>query len=145
MRLDWTFSPNLSLQLYAAPYIASYNYTALKEFRSPGTFDFDLYGEQVGSLETNADGSSVIDPDGAGPSPAFTLPKLDFNFRSIRVNTVLRWEYRPGSVLFFVWQQERDDFAQRNGLLDFSRDYDALFHVRPVNTFLIKASYWLGF
>lgn len=145
MRLDWTFSPNLSLQMYAAPYIASYNYTALKEFRTPGTFDFDLYGEQVGSLETNADGSSVIDPDGAGPSPAFTLPKLDFNFRSIRVNTVLRWEYRPGSVLFFVWQQERDDFAQRNGLLDFSRDYDALFHVRPVNTFLIKASYWLGF
>ena len=145
MRLDWTFTPNLTLQFYAAPYISSYNYTGFKELKKPGTFDFNHYTEANGTLVINEDGSSTIDPDGAGPAPAFELSDHDFNFRSIRMNTVLRWEYNPGSVLYLVWQQERDDFAQRISTLDLHNDYNALFARQPVNTFFIKASYWFGY
>ncbi|HWK89929.1 MAG TPA: DUF5916 domain-containing protein, partial [Longimicrobium sp.] len=31
----------------------------------------------------------------------------DFNVRSFRSNAVMRWEWRPGSTLFLVWQQDR--------------------------------------
>ncbi|KAA3609658.1 MAG: hypothetical protein DWQ05_22260 [Calditrichaeota bacterium] len=145
VRLAWTFTPDLTLQLFAAPYISSYDYSSFREFRTPGTYDFDIYGKDTGTVELNEDGSTTIDPDGAGPAADFELDNLDFNFRSIRINSVLRWEYKPGSVLFLVWQQERDDFEQKLGTLDFGNDYDALFSRHPVNTFLVKASYWFGY
>ena len=67
----------------------------------------------------------------------------DFNFRSLRGTAVVRWEFRPGSTLFFVWTQERSG-ADAFGDFDFARDRSALFRDRPVNVFQIKASYWLG-
>lgn len=56
----------------------------------------------------------------------------------------MRWEYRPGSTVFFVWQQNRSDIDPV-GDFSFSRDRSALFDARPDNIFLIKASYWLAF
>ncbi len=67
----------------------------------------------------------------------------DFNVRSLRGNAVLRWEYRPGSTLFLVWQKERSGSAPI-GDFDFNRDREKLFHAAPSNTFLVKVSYWLG-
>ena len=67
----------------------------------------------------------------------------DFNFRSLRGTAVMRWEYRPGSTLFFVWTQERDGF-DTFGNFDFNRDRSALFRDRPTNVFQVKATYWLG-
>ncbi|MGH2568066.1 MAG: DUF5916 domain-containing protein, partial [Bacteroidota bacterium] len=67
----------------------------------------------------------------------------DFNFRSIRANLVLRWEYLPGSTVFVVWQHLRNHV----GLVpDFnlSRDSDQLFAEPADNIFLVKVSYWLG-
>ena len=67
----------------------------------------------------------------------------DFNVHSLRGTAVLRWEYRPGSTVFFVWTQERSG-SDAYGDFDFNRDKSALFRDRPVNVFQIKASYWLG-
>ena len=50
-----------------------------------------------------------VDPDGAGPAQAFTFGRPDFNFKSLRVNAVARWEFRPGSSLYLVWTQRRQD------------------------------------
>jgi len=67
----------------------------------------------------------------------------NFNFKQFRSNLVMRWEYRPGSTLYLVWGQGRDEGDLNPG--DFSgwRDYRDLFRSHPSNTFLIKASYWL--
>jgi hypothetical protein len=56
---------------------------------------------------------------------------------------VFRWEYRPGSTLFLVWQQSR---AGVEGIGDFSfrRDFDAIFSNPAVNVFAVKMTYWLG-
>ena len=51
--------------------------------------------------------ASVTPADGGTP---FALSDPSFNIKSLRGNAVLRWEYRPGSVLYFVWTQERTDF-----------------------------------
>jgi hypothetical protein len=55
----------------------------------------------------------------------------------------LRWEYRPGSALFLVWQQDRSGFLPR-GSFDFGRDYGALFREPARNVFMVKATYWIG-
>ena len=56
---------------------------------------------------------------------------------------MLRWEYRPGSTLYFVWTQERSGF-DRVGSFDFGSARRELFDSRPTNVFQIKATYWLG-
>lgn len=67
-----------------------------------------------------------------------------FNVKEFRSNLVLRWEYRPGSTLFVVWTQGRDDFEPFRGERSMGGDFDRLFQAYPKNTFLVKMSYWLN-
>jgi hypothetical protein len=66
----------------------------------------------------------------------------DFNVRSFRSNTVLRWEWRPGSTLFVVWQQDRSgerDTISHVGIPSLLETLDT-----PGDNFLaIKLTYWL--
>lgn len=154
-RLDWTFSPRLSLQLYLQPYVSAGDYSGYKAFRTPGTYQFDVYGAcpagsspgapaPAGPSTLCSDGGAFLaDADGDGPAPAIRFADPDFTFRSFRGNAVLRWEYRPGSALFLVWQQERASQLADGGF-DFSRDYGALFREPGRNVFLVKATYWFG-
>lgn len=119
-RLDYTMTPTLSLQLYAQPFVTSGDYSNLREMVNPRA---DRYEDRF--------------------QPYTDDTPEDFNFKQFRSNTVLRWEYRPGSTLFFVWQQGRHDF-RNPGTFDFGRDYSDLFRTRSDNTFLIKASYWFS-
>jgi hypothetical protein len=147
-RLNATFTPTLTLELFAQPFLASGRYTALKEYAAPRVGSVLLYGTDIGTLDEvrNAAGHLVsyhIDPDGSGPAPAFDVDNPDFNVRSLRGTAVLRWEYRPGSTVFFVWTQERSGSADF-GDFALGRDGGALFRDRPTNVFQVKASYWLG-
>ncbi len=116
IRLNWTFTPRLSLQFYGQPLISSGDYHDYKQLARPKSFDF---------------------------TPHVTDRSDDFNFKSLRGNAVLRWEYFPGSTLYFVWTQSRSDF-ENFGEFQFDRSVDRLVDTRPENIFLIKASYWLG-
>jgi hypothetical protein len=142
-RVEWTFTPTLSLQMYAQPFVATGRYENFKEFEAPRTYDFARYGRDRGTISRDADGVYTVDPDGPGASPAFQFGDPNFNVRNLRGNAVVRWEYRPGSALFFVWQQERSGFAPI-GDFKASRDLGDIFDTMPTNVFLIKATYWLG-
>jgi hypothetical protein len=117
-RLDFTFNPRLSFQLYAQPFIASGDFEDVRELAEPGTYEFEAWPGEV--------------------------PNLDFNYRSLRGTAVLRWEWRPGSTLYLAWQQARSDRAQGIGDFDFGRDRRALFGARPDNVFVLKVNYWLS-
>src|SRR2546425_1278210 len=93
VRLNWTYTPKLSLQLYAQPLVSSGAYSDFKALARPRTFTFNHWN----------DGTSSFD------STTYTPPNPNFNFRSLRGNAVLRWEYLPGSTLFLVWTQSRSD------------------------------------
>jgi hypothetical protein len=142
-RVDWTFSPRLSLQLYAQPLIVSGDYADLKELRAPRAYEFDVYGRHRGTVAADSAGGAVVDPDETGPAPAFSVAEQNFNFRSLIGNAVLRWEYRPGSALFVVWQQNREAVAPL-GDFQFSRDLKGLFRTEPENVLAVKITYWLG-
>jgi hypothetical protein len=67
----------------------------------------------------------------------------DFNYRSFRMTNVVRWEYRPGSALYLVWQQGREDTAA-TGAFRFRHDLGTMFATPADNVFLVKFSYWLN-
>jgi hypothetical protein len=148
-RFTMTFSPTSSLELYAQPFIASGAYSAFKEFDQPRYARKSVYGVDRGTITStrNARGEITgyaIDPDATGPAASFSIDNPDFNVRSLRGNAVYRWEYRPGSTLFFVWTQSREDVAPYDGTFEFGRDRSALFATHPDNIFLVKLNYWLG-
>jgi hypothetical protein len=141
-RLNINFAPNLSFDLFAQPFISSGRYDLPMQLQRPQSYDFDVFTSANGTL-TEDSVSYQIDPDRDGPAAAFTVGKRDFNTRSLRGNAVLRWEWRPGSALFLVWQQQRS----RNhsfGDFDFGRDVNGVFGAKPENVFLVKFSYWLN-
>lgn len=153
-RLNVTFTPALSLEMYAQPFFATNDFGALKELRAPRTFDFLEYGTDVGTSTRETGARYLIDPDGpGGPAQPFRVDDRDFNLNSLRGNAVLRWEWRPGSTMFLVWQQER---AGRLGAIDAEREgrqisgFDVssgvhdLFALRPTNVLVFKVSYWLN-
>ena len=150
-RVNMTFTPNLTLQMFAQPFLASGSFTSFKEFAEAKSRRMYFYGRDNGStVITNRDAVSgnvtgyTVDPDGAaGPAAAFTFENPNFNQRSLRGTGVLRWEYRPGSTLYFVWTQQRDGFDSF-GDFNFSRDRSALFRDPSTNVFQIKGTYWIG-
>jgi hypothetical protein len=141
-RVSWTFTPRLSLQLYMQPFLARGDYDSFKELHQPRKWDWDVYGEEVGTI-TSVDGGYEVDPDGSGAAEAFALPDPDFNVRSLRGNAVLRWEYRPGSTVYLVWQQRRFGTVQY-GETDLLEDAQDLWSIPPENVFALKVSYWWG-
>ena len=141
-RVSWTFTPRLSLQLYMQPFLASGDYSEFKEMHEPRKWDWDIYGEERGAV-TELDGGYEVDPDGDGPAEAFQLGNPDFNVRSLRGNAVLRWEYRPGSTVYLVWQQRRFGTAPY-GETELLEDAQALWNIPPENVFALKVSYWWG-
>ncbi|MEX2111008.1 MAG: DUF5916 domain-containing protein [Gemmatimonadaceae bacterium] len=149
-RVEWTLSPELSFQLYAQPFASSGEYTKFKELATPGEEAYLVYGEDGGSTITpvpDAAGEKVVsytvDPDGAGAAPSFSISNPDFRTHSLRGNAVIRWEYRPGSAFFFVWQQQRSDYVPFEGDFRPSREARQIFG-RPSNVFLVKATYWFA-
>ena len=143
-----TFSPTMTLELYAQPFLFGADYLDFREFVRRGAREKRVFGRDVGTVtETrNADGrvaGYTIDPDATGPAALFNVSNPDFNFRSLRGNAVYRWEYRPGSTLFLVWTQSRSG-SEPVGDFDFARDRAALFRARPDNVFLVKVSWWMG-
>ncbi len=152
-RVNVTFTPKLSLQLYVEPFISTGDYQELKEFDRPGAYKFLEYGTDVGTISQDPGGSYSIDPDGTGPAQPFSVADRDFSYRSLLGNAVLRWEWRPGSTLFLVWQQRRISSLGGDGVngtdpwiggFEFGRDVGDMFSTPADNIFVIKVNYWLN-
>ena len=136
-RLNYTFKPDLNLDVYAEPFAASGHYEDLGELAEPSTRLRRIYGTDGTTAVQQPDGSFLI-TDGA---ETFTLSNPDFNVHSFRLNVVLRWEWRLGSTLYVVWQQDRRQrelIGDRIGLLDPFRSLT----VPGNNYFVIKTSFW---
>src|ERR1041385_866602 len=161
IRLDWTFTPKLSLQLFLQPLVSVGTYTNFKELKQPGTYTFNHYG-QDGSTINRADhdfriildpnnptdttqfynGDYLIDGDGSGPALPFKISNPDFNQKLLKLNTILRWEYMAGSTLYFVWTRNGSNF-NNPGSYNFGRDIGNLVSAPDHDdVFLVKVAYW---
>ena len=104
LRTELTLTPDLSIDLYIEPFVSTGAYTRLAELTAASTHDLRRYS----SVTRN--GTRVTIDDGAA---TFELPEPDFTIRSLRSTAVLRWEPRPGSTLYAVWQQGRGSSSPR--------------------------------
>jgi hypothetical protein len=122
-RFSYTATTTMSLQLYAEPFLTTGRYFRLRELASPRAASYE---------------------DRYQP---FAAPTDDasFNVKQLHASAVARWEYRPGSTVFLVWTQGRDQDDRNPGSFVPVRDFRDLFGARPDNTFLVKASYWINF
>jgi hypothetical protein len=142
IRLNWIFNPHLSLQLYVQPLIAVGDYGRFKELAKPNSEQYNIYGENGSTINYNSETDEYeVDPDGIGPSESFAFSNPDFNFKSLRGNIVLRWEVLPGSVFYFVWTHNKDNF-DNPGDFNLRRDFSNLWKSEADNVFLVKFSYW---
>jgi hypothetical protein len=142
IRLNWIFNPQLSLQLYVQPLIAVGDYDRFKELAQPNTEEYNFYGENGSEINYNSETDEYeVDPDGPGPAESFSFSNPDFNFKSLRGNIVLRWEVLPGSVFYFAWTHNKDNFDDP-GDFNLRRDFSNLWKSEADNVFLVKFSYW---
>ena len=141
VRLNYSLTPDLSVQFYGQPFVAAGSYSRFKRITDPGTKDYDrryhVFGD--GEIGRDAAGAYSVDEDGDG-RPDYGFGNPDFNVLEFRSNLVVRWEYIPGSALFIVWSQGRNGFSPA-GDFSFGRDVRDLFDIHPRNVFLIKFSY----
>ena len=114
-RADWTVSSRLSFQVFLQPFIATGDYSKFRALARPKSRDYAPYAY-------------------AG--------NPDFSFRSVRGSAVARWEFRPGSALYVVWNENRADTLPL-GDFRLSRDVSGLRAAPSKDVFLVKVSYWL--
>ena len=138
-RVNYAITPDLTLETYAEPFASSGRFFDFGEMSAPRVKELRLYG---------TDGTTISAPDVNGrrtvtaDARTFTLSNQDFNARSFRSNMVLRWEWRPGSTLFVVWQQDRSDRLATGEHVKPSDVWSSL--SKPgSNFFAIKMNYWL--
>ena len=126
VRVNYTFAPNVSLQVYTQPFVSKGTYSDVRQLSStPRAVEYDARYAQF--LNTGV----TSDPGG-------------FNFKEFQSNVVFRWEYKPGSTLFLVWNEGRQGSEPVEGTRDFGGDIRDLMRLHPANTFLVKMSYWLN-
>jgi len=142
VRVNWTFSPKLSLQAYAQPFIASGRYSDFKDVDNPGAARFrdrfDLL--QGGNLTLSDDGDTYT---AMNNGTSFSFGRPDFDFRQLRSTVVMRWEYRPGSNVYAIWSHGRTSSID-DGRFRLGRDLEGLLDARGENVVMVKANYWIG-
>lgn len=138
IRASFTLKPDLNLDLYAEPFASSGRYSAFGELESPGSFRLRAYGLAPGTtIDRRSDGVATVTDGGS----AFTVSARDFRALSFRSNLVLRWEWRPGSRLYLVWQRDRERDLSGDARAGFSDLWDS-FSAPGDNVFALKASFF---
>src|SRR5439155_9500067 len=111
----------------------------LKQLRAARTYEFDSFGRDVGTITGSEESGYTV----AAGGESYDTGPLDFTQRSLRGSAVMRWEYRPGSALFFVWQQTRDGVTPF-GDFQPDRDIGAVFREKERNVFVVKGTWWVS-
>jgi hypothetical protein len=138
-RMNWTFSPRLSLQAYAQPFLAVGRYSEYKDVEAPHadryTDRFYVLGDSDYSV---MDGTVSVDHGGL-----YSFAKPDFDFRELRSTVVFRWEYRPGSSIFAIWSHGRTSTTDE-ARFHLAHDLGELARAESENLVMVKANYWIG-
>lgn len=142
IRANYTVTPDLTLELYAEPFAASGRYHSFGHLAAPRTYDLVRY-----SSDTTTTPSVGRDPTGAYVIRDVNgyrrnIGNPDFNILSFRSNLVLRWEWRPGSTLYLVWQANREAEDDRGEHVGFGDLWDSL-GASGDNVLAVKVSYWI--
>jgi hypothetical protein len=144
LRLDYSVTPDLTIQYYGAPFVSAGKYQRFQRVASPRAASLD---DRFVSLDDDvrfdeAEGAYFVDEDGDGTDD-YSFGNPDFNVRDFHSNLVVRWQYSPGSSFYLVWSQARSGFSP-DGRFDLRNDVDDLFGIHPHDVFLVKFNRWFS-
>jgi hypothetical protein len=145
LRAEFAVTPRLSFEFYAEPFVSAGRYEALRLAANPLAPSYadrfsPLGSDRLSRAAGGADFAVDVDRDGGDD---FTFGDPNFSVVSLRTNAVMRWEFLPGSTLFVVWQQNREDRSEDGDIWVMSALPDT-FRATGANVFAVKISYWLG-
>ena len=140
LRLSYTFTPDLTLEAYAEPFATSGRYSDHGELAAPRSREIRRYDPVAGPVADSLRAAGTLRLRAGADT--LDLWVNDFNVRSFRSNVVLRWEWRAGSTLYLVWQQNRSARTSSGALVRPGSIWDALSSPGD-NFFAVKLSYWL--
>ena len=137
-RVDYSFTPQLSIQFYGQPFLSAGAYRRLGAVA-------DAHSPNAERRIRRFDEGEIVTTGGGwqGANGEFEFENPDFALNELRTNSVLRWEYRPGSTLFLVWSHGRSADGLAQGF-DLRRQARELSETRGDHVFLVKLSHWLG-
>lgn len=139
MRVNWTFSPHLSLQGYAQPFIASGRYSEYKDIDNPHANAYDDRFHLLAADEYQTTDGTVF----ASYNGSYSFAKPDFDLRQLRSTMVLRWEYHPGSTVFAIWSHGQTSQTD-DGRFRLGSDLSGLLRAPAENIVMVKLNYWIG-
>jgi hypothetical protein len=126
LRGSYTFTPELSLQVYTQAFLARVHYPRF------------LTGSVTGPRQ-EIDIASLAPTDLKPPSTADTLTS------TLNVNVVLRWEFRLGSTLFLVYTRAQTPPLTPSGNNATSLDLRPILNgSAATDVLMIKVAYWFG-
>lgn len=138
-RVDYNITPEISIQYYGSPFASVGKYSKLKEVTNPRA---SAYADRFKLLDARFE-DNAYQVAATEDAPAYSVSNPDFTFNQFRSNLVFRWEYRPGSQLFFVWANERTGW-ENDSNSSVGKAIGQINDVAPTNIFLIKLSYWFS-
>lgn len=144
VRGAWTFTPDLSLQWYAQPFVAAGAYSEFKQASATRAKAHEARYSRYrdAQLERTPDDVYLIDQNADGAAD-YAIGVPDFNFRELRSTLVLRWQYKPGSTAFLIWSHGQSDVVP-DGHFRLGDDLPALGRADGEDVVMVKVSYWLG-
>lgn len=145
LRFNYSITPALTIQYYGQPFVSVGKYSRMKHITEPraGEYEDRFHTFTDNEIEYDADEEEYFLDENLDGIVDYTVENPDFNFRQFRSNLVIRWEYTPGSTLYFVWSQSRTGY-ESTGNFSFRNDLRGLFNVYPHDVFLIKFNRWFS-
>ena len=144
LRVNCNITPDLSIQYWGQPFLSSGKYSEFKKITNARADNFNdrfsIFSGNTISYDPSATRYTISDPSGR---ELYHFDQPDFNVKDFLSNMVLRWEYLPGSTLFLVWSQTRNQSVS-DGNFNFHSDLTRLFDKKPYNVFLLKLSFRIG-
>ena len=143
LKVQANLTPDISIQFYGSPFTSTGSFNAFKiatDDTKSRTYtnkfiDFALdeisYSEATQTYSVNRQGQQ------------YSFQNPDFSFNEFNSNLVARWEYRPGSTLYFVWEHVRSKRDQ-SFLSGWGHNLDRMMGLPATNIFMLKLNYWFG-
>jgi hypothetical protein len=141
-RFNYNITPDISIQYYGSPFISVGTYSDFKRTANPHAGNIKNRYHSYTDKEILFDQPTNTYSVNEGTA-YYTFGNPDFSFRQFRSNLVARWEYRPGSTIYLVWENNRNS-SESDYISSFNHNFNNLFGVQPTNVFMVKISFWLG-
>jgi hypothetical protein len=140
LRVQVNLTPDVSIQFYGAPFTSTAAYSRFKRDAQTASRQYSQRFYRFADDEiVKTDNRYHVSENG----DAYSFASPDFSFNEFRSNLVFRWEYMPGSTLYFAWVHSLSN--RDNRYVSAWRDnLDTMFGLPATNTFLVKANFWFG-